>query len=515
MRLVIAGPVQGRRRPATPRRRARRLALACATAFALVATSAAAASADTISGRAFEDPARTGVYQPSDPVLSGQQIYLFDGAGNYVGEAFTAPDGTYSFTGLADGAYQVTYATPSWWALRENWVPDTTGSIDPVINLQLTGSAEADFGWRAIVRSTDLSTPISQYVGPNGLTVESYDDVESAKSIYDLIMTGTVGAEAPYTTVRFDWGASSSTTTSVTEANGVYSGYQATSYIAWDSWLDTGAEALGHEYGHAWASYYAYMVQQDPTLQSYLTARGLWGNVNLNTSLTWSQWELIADDYRQLLGPPAGRSYPTMNGSLPPASQVPGLANFLANVYTQPPAPVNTVAPSVSGTAGVGQTLTCQPGTWTQTPSYAYQWSRDGIAIAGATAPTYAATSADGGHALSCAVTASDAAGSATAASAAVTVAPLTLTGVAMSPTSVKTGGTAAFTLSVPASVTVQILTPAGAVLKTLVSGPAAAGADLATWTRPKNAKAGTYTLVVAASAGGASASARQTFSVS
>ena len=515
MRLIIAGPVHGRCRPVAASRRARRLAAACAVAFALLTFSAAAASASTISGRAFEDPSRTGAYQPSDPVLSGQQIYLFDGAGNYVGEAFTAADGTYSFTGLADGAYQVEYAAPSWWALRDSWVPDTTGGVEPDVDVQLTGSAEVDFGWRAIVRSTNLSAPISEYVGPNGLTVESFDDVVSAKSIYDTIMTGTVGGEAPYTTVYFDWGASSSTTTSVSEVNGVYSDYSARSYIAWDSWLDTGAEALGHEYGHAWARYYAYIVQQDPTLQSYLAVRGLWGNVNLNTSLVWSQWELIADDYRQLLGPPAGRSYGAMNGSVPPASQVPGLANYLANVFTQPPAPVNTAAPTVSGTPGVGQTLSCQPGTWTQPATDAYQWSRDGVAVAGATAQSYAATTADGGHALSCAVTATDSAGSATAGSAPVTVTALTLTALSISPTPVKTSGVASFTLSVPAAVTVQILTPAGTVLKTLMSGSTGAGTGSVAWARPKNVKAGTYTLSVTASAGGASASARQSFSVS
>ena len=510
MRLVIR-----RLGRVASRARARHLVVASLSAFALLAASAAAASASTISGRAFDDPNRTGVYQPGDPVLANQQIYLFDGSGNYVGEAFTASDGTYSFTGLADGAYQVRYANPSWWALRDSLVPDTTGSVDPVINLTLSGSAEADFGWRPIVRSTDLSAPISEFVGPNGLTVESYDDVVSAQSIYNTIMTGTVGAEAPFTTVRFDWNATSTTTTSVSETGGVYSNFRAISYIAYDSWLDSGDATLAHEYGHVWGSYYAYIVQQDPTLYSYLNARGLWGNPNLNTSMAWDQWELLADDYRQLLGPPDGRSYGAMNGSLPPATQVPGLAYFLANVFTQAPAPVNTVAPSVSGMPGVGQTLTCVTGTWTQSPSFAYQWYRDGTAIAGATAQTYAAMNADAGHALSCAVKGTDPAGSATANSPSVTVAALAVTGVAMSPTPVKASASASFTLSVPASVTVQILTPTGAVLKTMMSGSAGSGANSLTWTRPKNVKAGTYTLTVVASAGGANVSARQSFSVS
>jgi prepilin-type N-terminal cleavage/methylation domain-containing protein len=38
------------------------------------------------------------------------------------------------------------------------------------------------------------------------------------------------------------------------------------------------------------------------------------------------------------------------------------------------PLPVNTALPLVSGTATVGQTLTATSGSWTNTPSYSYQW---------------------------------------------------------------------------------------------------------------------------------------------
>jgi hypothetical protein len=42
------------------------------------------------------------------------------------------------------------------------------------------------------------------------------------------------------------------------------------------------------------------------------------------------------------------------------------------------PVPSNTVAPVVSGTANIGNTLTTTTGTWTNTPSsYTYQWQRD------------------------------------------------------------------------------------------------------------------------------------------
>ncbi|WP_051471900.1 esterase-like activity of phytase family protein [Patulibacter minatonensis] len=67
--------------------------------------------------------------------------------------------------------------------------------------------------------------------------------------------------------------------------------------------------------------------------------------------------------------------------------------------------PVVTTAPSVSGTAVVGSTLTCAPGAATNGDSSAIQWTRGGRVVAGATSATYALTSADVGRPLVCRVT--------------------------------------------------------------------------------------------------------------
>lgn len=94
-----------------------------------------------------------------------------------------------------------------------------------------------------------------------------------------------------------------------------------------------------------------------------------------------------------------------------------------------PPAtsPANTAAPTISGTAQQGQTLTADPGTWTGTSpiSYTYQWRRCDstgagcIDIAAATAQTYTVSSGDVGGTLRVAVTGSNAGGSSIATSAA------------------------------------------------------------------------------------------------
>jgi hypothetical protein len=86
-------------------------------------------------------------------------------------------------------------------------------------------------------------------------------------------------------------------------------------------------------------------------------------------------------------------------------------------------APVNTVAPDMTGTTTVGQQVACTSGTWTgvPTPTFAYQWQQDESGdlvyanISGATATTYNLVTADAFNNIRCAVTATNSEGSATA----------------------------------------------------------------------------------------------------
>lgn len=97
-------------------------------------------------------------------------------------------------------------------------------------------------------------------------------------------------------------------------------------------------------------------------------------------------------------------------------------------------APTNSAAPSISGSAVVGQTLTANNGTWaSQTnPTYTYQWQRcdaqgnSCAAISGATAQTYVVQQADVGKTLRVTVTArnNDGSTSATSAQTAVVTEP-------------------------------------------------------------------------------------------
>jgi hypothetical protein len=71
----------------------------------------------------------------------------------------------------------------------------------------------------------------------------------------------------------------------------------------------------------------------------------------------------------------------------------------LAKTFTATP------APTIAGTTKVGRTLTAQLAAWTPaTTSLSYQWKRNGVAIAGATAPTYKPVAADAGAKLTVSV---------------------------------------------------------------------------------------------------------------
>jgi hypothetical protein len=78
--------------------------------------------------------------------------------------------------------------------------------------------------------------------------------------------------------------------------------------------------------------------------------------------------------------------------------------------------PINLTLPVILGITAVGQTLTSSVGSWANAPdSYARQWRRDGIDIAGAQGVAYLLDAADLGAMISVAVTATNVVGSTTA----------------------------------------------------------------------------------------------------
>ncbi len=138
---------------------------------------------------------------------------------------------------------------------------------------------------------------------------------------------------------------------------------------------------------------------------------------------------------------------------------------YVADTYNNtvdllaPPAPVATVAPSVTGTTTVGQTLTASLGTFTNSPvTYKYQWQDcDGsgancTAISGATSSTYTLAASDAGHTIRVIVTACNG-GGATASPSAQTAAITGLTSSSLSSSPVTSKAAASAALVTPSSV--------------------------------------------------------------
>jgi hypothetical protein len=407
---------------------------------ALQAVPAFAAGTSSISGAVYDDANRNGVRDAGESPFANQLLLLFNASGTNVGSVQTDANGVYAFSGLADGTYTVKFSSQAWFALRSDWVPTTTGSLFYTRTVSLAGTANSDFGLRRIVRSTSLDAPQSSYAASNGLVVKSYDDVVRAQDIYNALRAGTlIGAEAATTTVYFDYGTQTDATTSATGQNGSYSGFQATLWIAYLSWLDADHQdqILFHEYGHGWANYNSKIVQQDDTLSSYLQARGIAGDSRLYSSKAWDPNEMIAEDYRQLFGSATAASYPQMNTAVPAAAQVAGLKDFLQNTFTQPPA-------SSGGTSGG----TSSGGTTTTQPT-------------------------------------------------------VTISGLAISPQPVSKSGTVTFTVSQHAKVTVSVLDSSGALVRRLLTDASASAGVSTVWDRTtsagRRAKAGSYTVAVSA----------------
>ncbi len=109
-------------------------------------------------------------------------------------------------------------------------------------------------------------------------------------------------------------------------------------------------------------------------------------------------------------------TFGTLTGAGPYAVDYPGGPSFGARLSVGGvPAPV-AGTPQVTGTMQVGQTVTCNPGAWTNNPTFTFEWLRNGSPIA--TGATHVLTGADATHQIACRVTGTNGGGSATATSA-------------------------------------------------------------------------------------------------
>ncbi len=296
-------------------------------------------STASISGMVFEDLDRNGSWDPGEPPWPDQGVSVFDESGSLAGHATSAEDGSWTISGLAPGSYQAKMSVASWWAVYEQWAPTTSGTIFPRKSFDLSAGASESFdlGWRLITFSTDLNNPISVAQTSDGIVIKVFNDALPAQHIVDVLDQGTLrGQEAPVTEIIFGYSDRTSCTHTVSGVPGSYAGFHATCYIAFKSHLLNEDFGLFHEYGHAWANYHQKVLNQWEDLEPYLIARGVDPqDERLFTSHAWSPGEMIAEDYRQLFGSPAGASHGQENPDIPPAAEVEGLKTWLSTTFVQ------------------------------------------------------------------------------------------------------------------------------------------------------------------------------------
>jgi hypothetical protein len=178
-------------------------------------------------------------------------------------------------------------------------------------------------------------------------------------------------------------------------------------------------------------------ISGTPTVGQTLTAsNGTWNNTPTSYAYQWlrcngggNNCASVSNGTQQsytLVGADAGhtmRVRVTATNADGSASAQSAQTNTVAPV-TSTAAPKNTSAPTITGTARVGEELRASPGSWSGSPtSFGYQWQRCNIDavvctdVVGATGTTYGVRLADLGFRLRVIVTAKNAKGSGTATS--------------------------------------------------------------------------------------------------
>ena len=246
--------------------------------------------------------------------------------------------------------------------------------------------------------------------------------------------------------------------------------------------------SVGNSYGSAPVNTVAPAVTGTATVgQTLSTTNGTWTGapaptftyqwqrsaVNISGA-TSSTYVLVAADYANTI-----RCVVTATNSVAP-SGVSANSNSTASVAGN--APVNTVAPVVSGTATFGQTLSTTNGTWTgvPTPTFTYQWQRVTTNISGATSSTYVLVAADVGNTIRCVVTGTN----------------------AVSAVSANSNSTASVAATVPGAPTIGAATATGSTTATVAyTAPASnGGATITLYTATSSPGGLTGTLATAGS---------------
>jgi hypothetical protein len=177
--------------------------------------------------------------------------------------------------------------------------------------------------------------------------------------------------------------------------------------------------------------------------QTLTASQGTWLNGPASYAYQWQDCDSAGNNCSNIAGA-TNSSYTLADGDITHtvrtvvvASNTAGSGSATSSQTGQvapPPVPANMAAPSVSGSAAQGQTLSTSNGSWTNNPeSYRYAWQdcdssgNNCTTIGGASSSSYVVAAGDAGHELRSMVTATNAGGSASAPSVPTAVVASTL----------------------------------------------------------------------------------------
>jgi hypothetical protein len=437
-------PSPGRRRNGAPRR-ALAVLVGCVALFAVAPVAAAQAASLEGSVTAVKGGALAGIEVTATSELGGPS-----------GSATTAGGGTYTIAGLSTGEYTVRFRDPADKYIEQEKAIVLAAGINTLnaamqeagrISGRVTSAATGGGLGGVQVRLEDLS----------GTGEEEHFTTTEAEGYYTVadLPPGEYEVEfAPNFGTGFQ-SQSTTTTLGEGETKNVSAALKEGGKIAGtvtDAITHVGLAKIG-----VFASSSSGIGFASTNANGEYTVTGL-GTGSYKVSFFWeySEAEEKACEHAAQCPPKYITQYFNNQPSAATANTVgaaEGSTTSGINAAMVSAAPVNTALPVVSGTPTVGDLLSCSNGSWTGesestlmvgwplTTPFAYQWLRDGGAIAGATSAAYLVQSTDVGHTLACEVAASNDAGHTSARSNPVTV---TLPAVKVSSAKIVVSGSSA-----------------------------------------------------------------------
>jgi hypothetical protein len=332
-------------------------------------------------------------------------------------------------------------------------------------------------GWRVVgsLAATTYRTPEGATIVIDSAGPWTYDQIH--RMLVENGLDSTIGHTL---TVKVQDVFASQTTASASASGGVYQNYGAIIYLKGiDSTFAIAPDAvLGHEFGHAWTMYDLFLTQNNDWA-AYLSFRGLLGDPRVDSTYNWSKNEMIADDYRLVMGSALAKSEMPgyINTDVPPPSAFPGFRDFFISTWAG-----GAAAPTTSPTPTVAPTTSPPP---LPSPSP----SPSGTATV---SPTPAPTASPSP--------------SPTVSSSATPAVSDLVTNLAASPQLVRKSTQISFGILATANVTVQILDAGGGLIRTISTGTLPPSTASLGWNRTddqgRRVPKGSYWLSVESSAG-------------